>query len=231
MPIRKQVTAPNGSMPTFHVPNTLKVDLLRGVATVHVVSYIDEATYLAGGPLSWNWADAAIAKDSILDVEKALIETVDSPFFGGAVAADGTHTVDAARQRKAEEISVLCRNTIVSGFNSDALGETNFYGSDPEDQHNLSACVLDSTLPGNDASWTGAFKCTGADGIKTYKMHTAAQLQKVGRDGMAAIMSCLLRNEVKQAAIKSANSVESVNAVNWNDPAPVPPEVVPKEPT
>jgi hypothetical protein len=120
--------------------------------------------------------------------------------------------LDAQRARKVDEMSQACAGAILAGFDCAALGAVHHYPADAQDQANLTACVVDSTLPGNDASWMTGFKCMDADGVREYRAHTAEQIQRVGREGKVAIMTALLKNEqlAKQIKVASADELKTI---------------------
>lgn len=215
--IQKQIATSNGPA-NYHV--LFKVESLRpgSMLTLTIDSYSDEATFLANGGLM---SRKMLAMPSPTgagaifdDAENWLLTDAGSPYQGGQIVADMSDTLEAMRTRKVVEMSQRCADAILAGFVSSALGAAYRYPSDPEDQANLTASVLDSTLPGNDASWLTAFKCMDSDGVRAYRMHTASQIQAVGKEGKAAITAALLKNEQLRAQILAADAVE-LAAIGW----------------
>ena len=122
---------------------------------------------------------------------------------------------DAVRSQKSVDIDQACRSTILAGFDSDALGTTYHYPAKATDQSNLSGSVLASLLPDTPAEWVTPFWCADGDGVWAFRLHTAAQIQQVGRDAKAAILVSMGKNELLQTQIASATSLEELNTITW----------------
>ena len=121
----------------------------------------------------------------------------------------------AARSTKVQEITSACRASILAGFDSAALGETHHYPAKETDQINLSGSILDSLLTGLPADWKTPFWCSDASGIWEFRLHTAEQIQQVGRDGKTAILVAIGKNEQLQARINLASSIKELNQIIW----------------
>lgn len=131
----------------------------------------------------------------------------------GPSAAQQLATSQAAQKAS---VSQACQDAILAGFTSSALGSPHAYPAKFTDQQNLNASVTASLLPGVDANWTTPFWCAGADGNWTYAEHTAAQIQRAGADGKAAILACLTKNQQLAAQIDAATTIEAVQAITWS---------------
>ena len=213
------ITLPTGGTATYH-----KVSEIRSVypftfAIVDVLSYASQDAFNAGSGHMWAFHETIQGLDVSAGlgagVEGWLISNAGSPMVGGLIVGDTSETLETAQARRISQLSLDCQSHIYDGFDSDALGAVTHYPADEQDQASLTACVLDSTLPGNDALWTTAFKCIGADGVKEYKLHTMVQIQKVGRDGKNSIMASLLKNEQLAAEVRAATTIEAVAAIVW----------------
>ncbi|WP_250435775.1 hypothetical protein [Caballeronia sp. ATUFL_F2_KS9A] len=122
----------------------------------------------------------------------------------------------AAQAAKVAELSAACKATIYAGFSSSALGELFSYPAKDTDQQNLASSVLASLMPGNAADWSTPFWCADASGQWEFRAHTAAQIQRVGQDGKAAILDAMARNAQLAAQVAAAESVDAVNAIAWS---------------
>lgn len=122
--------------------------------------------------------------------------------------------LSAARAARAALISNACKAEILSGFSSSALGAAHHYPAKTTDQQNLASSVLASLLP-IPADWTTPFWCADTSGVWAFRLHTAAQIQQVGQDAKAAILAAMGKNEVLQAQIAAAGSVEELEAIAW----------------
>lgn len=140
---------------------------------------------------------------------------VDYQWDGQSWISASRLTLEDVRNNKAREIDQACRSTILAGFDSDALGTTYHYPAKATDQSNLSGSVLASLLPDTPADWVTPFWCADINGLWEFRLHTAAQIQQVGRDAKAAILAAMGRNEVLQAQISAATSIEELEAVGW----------------
>ncbi|QSB01965.1 hypothetical protein JWZ98_03110 [Methylomonas sp. EFPC1] len=112
-------------------------------------------------------------------------------------ALDNTKVNAAFVKKQADKVAALaaaCRAEILAGFVCDALGDNHHYPAGDLDQQNLTASVVDSTLPGLPVDWTTPFLCADSNNQWAYRAHTAAQIQQVGRAGKAAILQRLVKN-------------------------------------
>lgn len=124
--------------------------------------------------------------------------------------------LEAARAGKSEAIRKACEEAILAGFASSALGDQHHYPSDLEDQANLTASVMRSTLPGSNPDEVYPFKCLADDGVWAFRPHTAAQIQQVGRDGYAAILIYRQQHALLQDAIQQASTEHDLEAIAWD---------------
>jgi hypothetical protein len=147
-------------------------------------------------------------------------ETYVASFIDGAINwADGE---DFAAQcaRKAEAISSSCADAILSGFVSSALGEPHTYPAKPNDQANLTGSVVRSMYPNIGPDWRTPFWCADGAGAWEFRLHTAAQIQQVGDDAVAARLHCMGINEELQAQIIAAETPADLAEINWPSEAP-----------
>lgn len=126
MPITKSLRADNGIMVAFHKPVELVVDLENNVARVTVNSYGDEAAALQDRrAVAWQWRLSVpvelLAGDQptlLAEVESVLVTDYESPFVGGAIAADNSQALD---DLKANAIAKTYRD--VKKAHRDAAGD------------------------------------------------------------------------------------------------------------
>lgn len=144
----------------------------------------------------------------------------------GASYANGVFTpapgpVPTLAEAKTAQISALsaaCQAEIYKGFASSALGATYTYPASDTDQRNLIALVTSSLLPNLPSNWTVPFWCADTSGAWAMREHTAAQIQKAGSDGQAAITALRLQNAKLAAEVAAATAVEAVQAIVWAAP-------------
>lgn len=101
MPILKSLTAPNGVALGFHRATRLNVDLATGLTMVSAVSYVDEASYISGKPVSWNWElQAPLTSTALSSVEQLLVQQPSSPFYSGSITQDANDSLDTVKLRR-----------------------------------------------------------------------------------------------------------------------------------
>lgn len=120
-----------------------------------------------------------------------------------------------AQAAKVAELSAACKAVILSGFESSALGTTYSYPAKDTDQQNLASSVLASVLPGVAADWETPFWCADEQGAWAFRLHTAAQIQQVGKDGKAAILAAMTKNQQLADQVMAAKTVADVQAITW----------------
>lgn len=123
-------------------------------------------------------------------------------------------TLDDLKAAKVAALSISCKAAIVAGFDSSALGSVHHYPSKDTDQMNLSSSVLASILPGNPADWTTPFWCADGD-TWAFVPHTATQIQQVGRDAKAAILTLMAKNAQLAAQAMAATDPAELDAIAW----------------
>lgn len=130
------------------------------------------------------------------------------------VAVD-RRTIDATRAAKIAAMSEACASTILAGFTSAALGATHAYPAKQTDQANLAGSIIASLIAGP-GDWATPFWCADASGNWEFRMHTAAEIQQVGRDGKGAILAAMTRNEMLRAQIE-VSTIEEIDAIRWTE--------------
>jgi hypothetical protein len=219
MPILKQATISSGAVLGFHRPLTLRIDTVLALSEVHLVSYVDEAAYLAGKPIAWNWdvsiALSALTGDIIAAMENALITQADSPFVSGTIIADGATTLAAAKTRKIATLRDCCQTQIFAGYTSAALGASHTYPAKEQDQVNLAGSIIDSLLPGLPANYSTPLWCADAGGTWAQTQHTAAQIQQVGKDAKAAVVAAITKNATLAQQVMAATTADGIAAIAW----------------
>lgn len=126
-----------------------------------------------------------------------------------------SENLSVAKTTASAAISAICKSTILAGFESSALGAGHHYPAKTTDQQNLASSVLASLLPGLPADWTTPFWCADSAGEWEFRPHTTAQIQQVGQDAKAAILWAMGKNELLQAAIAAATTIEELEAITW----------------
>ncbi len=121
----------------------------------------------------------------------------------------------AAKLAKINNISKLCRDYILSGFESDALGSLHHYPFEETDQNNLTASVLASTLPNLPVGWTTVFWCSDSLGVWALRPHTASQIQTVGLASKKMKEDAVIKNAALSEQISLATTLAEVAAIVW----------------
>lgn len=124
-------------------------------------------------------------------------------------------TLAQARTSQTESLSAACAAAIVAGFSSSALGAVYTYPSQPNDQSNLIGAEAASRNPANPSTWTIPFWCADSAGAWALRAHTAAQIQQVLADGVAARVALSQKLASLTAQVAAATTVAAVQSIAW----------------
>lgn len=138
-------------------------------------------------------------------------------YIDNAWVLDEQEELESLINEKVTELSAACQAQIYAGFESVALGQAHHYPALDKDQQNLTASVLDSTVPGLPEGWQTPFWCE-IGGVWAFRMHTAEQIQTVGRDGKAVILACMAQNSVLAAAARAVQEKSALADIVWAAP-------------
>lgn len=158
----------------------------------HVILYPGRSV---GAELPWGEGDTYLSK---VEQYREAWESANEP---------APPTLEQVKAQKIALFDKGCQLEIWGGFDSDALGEMHHYSSEPEDQLNL----IGKTFPGIDT----LFICTGLDGVKTAKFHTAAQMRQVYQTGEALKTDKIVKFHTLCAQVEATETIEAVNLINW----------------
>ncbi len=175
--------------------NTLKLDVNGNLCGSH--AYGDEPPSLPPDEIACTSAQAQ-APQAWSFVNGALIESI-----------------TFARASQCANLSVACAGAIVAGFASSALGVPHTYPSQPTDQSNLIGAEAASRNPANPSTWTVPFWCADSTGVWALRAHTAAQIQQVLADGVAARVALSQKLAGLVAQVNAATTIAAVQAVVW----------------
>lgn len=118
-----------------------------------------------------------------------------------------TLTLEQIKQARISELSQACEAEILAGFDSSVLGVPHRYGSDRDDQINLTGVAMAGIdLP---------YVCTDADGVKAARLHTAQQLQQLFSEGLQAKAARLFKFHGLRAQVEAATDAAAVEAIVW----------------
>ncbi|AYM13054.1 DUF4376 domain-containing protein [Agrobacterium tumefaciens] len=135
-------------------------------------------------------------------------------FIDGNFVAQGVDLAQAKLERIAS-LRAACEAAIIGGFTSHALGANHVYPSDIKAQINLMGSVTDSLLPSLPPDWQTPFWVCNEDGIWSFKMHQASQIQQAGRDGKVHVVACQATLEELTSRVDVASSIDDVEAIVW----------------
>ena len=130
-------------------------------------------------------------------------------------------TLAAAKTQQTTTLSQACRTTIISGFQSSALGQTYTYPSKLVDQSNLTGAVLLAQNNAAVAGWSVPLWCESASGVWTKVPHTSSQVIQVGTDLAAWVQTCTTKlsgvdgTSGLLSQVNAATTVEAVGAITW----------------
>lgn len=107
-------------------------------------------------------------------------------------------------------INLACEAAITAGFQSAALGDPHQYSSQLDDQLNLTGAILRGLdMP---------YACRYEQGVKAFRLHTAAQLRQVGDDFTLYKLQLLQHaNELKQQLdlALAAGDADAMALIRW----------------
>ncbi|WJV21650.1 MULTISPECIES: DUF4376 domain-containing protein [Pseudomonas] len=129
---------------------------------------------------------------------------------GGKWVDDEAAILSALYQEKLAAIGADCSSYIQGGFSSDALGWSFRYASELEDQLNLTGLIL--------AQIDTEYPCYDEHQVKTFRLHTAAQLQEVGQDLARFRQAALQHAEALKQALAAAlerKDLKTMQAITW----------------
>lgn len=108
------------------------------------------------------------------------------------------------------DVDHACEAAITAGFQSDALGAPHQYSSKLDDQLNLTGAILRGLdMP---------YACRDEQGVKAFRLHTAAQLHQVGDDFTLYKLQLLQHaNELKQQLdlALAAGDADAMALIRW----------------
>jgi len=117
-----------------------------------------------------------------------------------------------AQAAQIAKVSASCQATILAGFTSSALGATRNYPSQDTDQRNLLSAV--SASVGAATGWATPIWCAVGD-VWSFESHSAAQVQQVNGDWLAARVVAQKKYADLVAQINAAATVAAVEAIDW----------------
>jgi hypothetical protein len=112
-------------------------------------------------------------------------------------------------------VNSACVAAITGGFWSSALGAPHQYGSELDDQLNLTGVIL--------RGFDSPYACRDVEGRKEFRAHTVIQLRQVGDDFTDYKLQLLQQaNRLKQQLDQAlaADDLAALEAVTWKDPQP-----------
>lgn len=127
--------------------------------------------------------------------------------YDNTMAEESVVDLDLHKAAAIDAMSTAARAQIIAGFESDALGTTHHYGGFETDQINLiGAATSGADMP---------YPCRDQAGVWARRLHTAAQLNQVLRDGSLFKQSVLVALDGRRNEIDLAVDEAQVDAVQW----------------
>lgn len=125
---------------------------------------------------------------------------------------DGGWALDAneLHETQVKAVNRACEAAITGDFTSSALGAAYSYGSQLDDQLNLTGAILRGVdMP---------FACRDEHGVKDYREHTAAELRQVGDDFTLIKLQLLQRAQMLKQQLDQALAsadLDALQAITW----------------
>jgi hypothetical protein len=199
------------------------VEIVNGVVGQQVAD--DSPVVLANGTqYPWNFPKASIpglvnvVMAATPDPAQFIVTGYTISFVNGTATQVLTTVPVPLAQPQASQIATLraaAQAAITGGYQSSALGAAHTYPSGVTDQINMLGSVAASMLPGLPAGWTTEFWCADSTGAWSYQPHTAAQIQQVGSDGKAWVITCQTKLVSLSAEVMAATTLAGVLGVGW----------------
>lgn len=133
-----------------------------------------------------------------------------------AFAAPAGPTFAQAQAAQEAGITAACDAAMLTGFSSSALGSAHSYGSLATDQSNLTAAAAASAVSGLSSTWTASLWCADSSGSWSFVAHSAAQIQQVLTDWIAARTALQTKLATLKEQIAAATTLAAVTAITWN---------------
>ncbi|WP_441736475.1 hypothetical protein [Helicobacter pylori] len=116
-------------------------------------------------------------------------------------------TFTKKKQNLESQINAICKEKIIKGFRSSALGNLHAYDLTLEDQANLQALVI--------ANIDSVFRCAevssdGVVGKKTYKNHTKAQILGLSQEALRFKQKLIVFYGNEKERLNAINSLEAL---------------------
>ncbi len=122
-----------------------------------------------------------------------------------------------AQEERVAHVSNDCELSIISGFESAALGTIRIYDSEQVDQLNLIGAAASTAPTPENPAGTAIYYASRdpATGIKTYDLHTFSQIRKVLEDGAAVKLQKLQKFAQLRNQIYSALTLADIHSIDW----------------
>jgi hypothetical protein len=182
------------------------VNDLQGITALHDADYamfLDDTQYanVQSNPAEYTITNIVPGSVNKYNVPTATGTPVHTPIPDSVKLA-------AAQQAKIAELLQKCNETLVGGFQSSALGSPHTYASDDIAQANFDATAnrLQRRTDITSVNWN-----TDAG----YLPHTRDQFFQVYDDGYEFKESTWSKFFILESQVKSATTVDQVNAITW----------------
>jgi hypothetical protein len=130
-------------------------------------------------------------------------------------APTSDQSLKAARDIQIATLATACRENIVSGFTSSALGDPAMYPTAQQtDRDNLQSAAQVALASSVVEGWTTPLWCEAA-GVWSFVEHSAQQMQQVNADWMALRTSAQQRYADAIDRVNAATTVEDVQAITY----------------
>lgn len=139
---------------------------------------------------------------------------------GWVRAMDGSfspyeESADELRAQQRDTIANACRNAIIGGFSSSALGAAHVYDASDQDQTNIAQDCLEARAAGDDAKWSASLTCTNRAGVKASRPHDSKQVMQVASDLRTARVAAQEHKRELLDKLGRAQTPSDVRKVVW----------------
>lgn len=212
MPILKSITLPNHAVGEFHVARRLEVDFVKSIAMLSVLSYPNEAAYLAGaGPIYTTPVlvpATACAAPLLASAEVWLTAVEESIFAGGVITTDQAQGLEAMKMRQWDQIKVARDAALAGGMAFDG----SMFDSDPVSISRITGAAMLAMMAVSAAT---PYKVTWVLADNTTRELDAAETMALGAAAGAHVQAVIDQGQALRGELEAATTIGQVAAVAW----------------
>jgi hypothetical protein len=123
------------------------------------------------------------------------------------------------QQQQNNMLKLACRNTILAGFQSSALGTIYTYPNQNSEEHpdqvNMVTSTLAAVINTSTTGWSTNLWVQNSNGIWEYLSHNATQVKQASTDGKTYVQTQQNKLVSLTAQVNAATTIAAVQAIVW----------------